>query len=138
MTEEYIKYLKSDRWKRVRKKIIFRDMNMCVNCRSQKILQVHHLSYTSIFDESESDLVTLCKKCHNKWHDGLLTKKEMRIIRRHGRPINPKTGYAYKPYGVQKIKTKKVLNEVKKKKKYTKEQWNRIIERRKARKRKKR
>jgi len=64
----YSKYLKSKEWGEKRKWILERDENCCQECRSEEKLVVHHLTYENIFKELDTDLITLCDKCHNKIH----------------------------------------------------------------------
>lgn len=65
------------RWKEKRKKILARDQNKCVICRSDKNLQVHHRQYhfsrtlrafKNPWDYEQYLMITLCKKCHQKGH----------------------------------------------------------------------
>ena len=65
----YKKYLKSDIWKKLRKKIMVRDKNICVDCGG-KATEVHHLNYNYLHTEKESDYcVSLCHNCHKKRHE---------------------------------------------------------------------
>ena len=71
--DNYYKLLKDSRWYRKRKKILKRDKNKCTVCGATKNLVVHHTFY---YDEDtrpwlypNSSLITLCKTCHNGWHD---------------------------------------------------------------------
>ena len=42
----------------------------CARCGYPKALQVHHLNYNNIYHEDvANDLITLCKKCHEKIED---------------------------------------------------------------------
>ena len=66
--EEYNRYLKTPYWQRRRKEILRRDEYMCVGCSSKKNLQVHHMTYSNLGRESDRDLVTLCKECHENQH----------------------------------------------------------------------
>lgn len=68
-TTEYNNYLLSKEWRDKRIKIL-QTRNCCECCKSQKILQIHHLHYRNIFCEDlDKDLVVLCKKCHKIVHD---------------------------------------------------------------------
>jgi len=72
MNQEYKQYLLSKEWKQKRIGIL-KTRSSCECCKSQKILQIHHLHYRNIFCEDlDKDLVVLCKKCHemvHKWYD---------------------------------------------------------------------
>jgi 5-methylcytosine-specific restriction endonuclease McrA len=65
-------------WKSKRKEILSRDMHRCVNCKSEKDLQVHHRQYHFIVRENRfrlpwdypgNLLITLCEPCHNRGHN---------------------------------------------------------------------
>lgn len=64
----YQAYLQSGWWgiKRVQAK--HRDWNMCRVCGSKGNLEVHHITYERICDESDEDLTTLCRECHSLFH----------------------------------------------------------------------
>jgi 5-methylcytosine-specific restriction endonuclease McrA len=64
------KYLKSQEWKDKRKLVLKRDHYKCKSCKSYNNLEVHHLSgYSDIPNEPTKSLVTLCRSCHQAWHD---------------------------------------------------------------------
>jgi len=64
--------LKTDHWRRKRKKIMRRDGFECTVCGSKYQLQVHHYTYERLWKERKSDLATLCSECHAKEHDDRL------------------------------------------------------------------
>ena len=70
----YEYYLKSPRWRAMRAKVIFRDLGMCrawvgeSQCLSRKDVEVHHMTYVRFGNEAMTDLVTLCRSCHKKFH----------------------------------------------------------------------
>ena len=41
---------------------------LCQNNCGQRATQVHHLTYVGVFNESPSDLVALCERCHADLH----------------------------------------------------------------------
>lgn len=66
------------KWKAKRKEILTRDKHQCVNCRSDKELQVHHRQYHFIanqnkfrlpWDYPDHLLITLCELCHSRGHN---------------------------------------------------------------------
>ena len=61
---EYVKYLASPEWLAKRDTVMARDMDKCRAC-GKKAIQVHHLSYARLYNESEYDLVSLCDACHD-------------------------------------------------------------------------
>lgn len=63
--ENYVRYLQSDAWKKIRAIRLKIDRNKCAVCGRPFDLQVHHLTYEHIFMEDPfTDLVTLCKQHH--------------------------------------------------------------------------
>ena len=67
---QYLIYLKSNEWKR--KKEYFRESklykNGCHICSSLPV-DIHHKSYKRFKNERLSDLVALCRSCHNDVHN---------------------------------------------------------------------
>lgn len=62
-------------WKIKRKAILRRDGYLCQNCkrygRLREAMTVHHIKHLEEFPELalvDSNLVSLCAKCHNKEH----------------------------------------------------------------------
>jgi hypothetical protein len=64
--QEYAKYLNSDLWKRKRDAVFKRDNYTCKACETNKATEVHHLNYENIYDEPLFDLISVCKRCHDK------------------------------------------------------------------------
>lgn len=62
----YKELLKSPKWQKKRLEVFQRDGFKCTFCSdSETQLQVHHLRYhKNPIEQSISDLVTLCKDCH--------------------------------------------------------------------------
>jgi len=86
--KSYKEYLKSDYWKKAKKRYFKAGMpKYCIGCRNQ-IFQLHHRSYTRLGKELPRDLIPLCRDCHKKVHDYLKenptkltgTHKVLRII----------------------------------------------------------
>lgn len=65
-------------WIRLRTKIVDRDLGKCVVCASQKKLHVHHIDVNNT-NNTPSNLVTLCAKCHFAWH-GAERSKPQKIL----------------------------------------------------------
>ena len=68
-------FYKSAEWQRKRKQILKRDGYLCVNCkrfgRLRPATDVHHILHRDEFPElrmTNSNLISLCKACHNKQH----------------------------------------------------------------------
>ncbi len=65
----YKEYLDSEDWKKLKSKIIKRDGGVCQGCFESRPLDVHHLTYDRIGEELGTDLVSLCRYCHDKIHN---------------------------------------------------------------------
>ena len=66
---DYSEYLKSPAWKTRRTERAEIDGWKCAICGSDENLNVHHLTYKNIGNENvQTDLVTLCRKCHASLH----------------------------------------------------------------------
>lgn len=64
---EYDKYMKSARWRNIRKDMLKMAGNICQDCRRPSAtLEVHHLTYDRFGHEAMSDLRVLCKRCHDE------------------------------------------------------------------------
>ena len=62
-------YINSSQWNTLRKHILKRDNYTCQSCRSQGIpLEVHHISYSNFMQEKDTDLISLCRECHERQH----------------------------------------------------------------------
>lgn len=66
----YYQYIQTQAWEEMRQKVFRRDGFKCVICGDAKALNVHHITYENLGAEKVSDLVTLCRDCHEKIHDG--------------------------------------------------------------------
>jgi len=65
----YSKYIKSNRWKSIRLKILDRDNFKCKDCGNYAS-EVHHFNYNFLGEEKESECcISLCKDCHKKRHE---------------------------------------------------------------------
>ena len=71
--EEYSEALKSSQWITKRDRIKKRDGYNCVKCGSRSSLHVHHTYYLRDkmpWQVPDDCLITLCKICHKKEHEG--------------------------------------------------------------------
>lgn len=68
--KEYKKYLSTKIWEWKRKEKLEEAKYKCQLCgKSNTELHVHHNNYDNLCFEEMSDLIVLCKKCHEKFHD---------------------------------------------------------------------
>lgn len=70
--ESYTDQLKDSRWKKKRSLIIKRDKFKCTECGCLDTLNVHHKYYVKgkkAWEYPNNALITLCEKCHTKWHE---------------------------------------------------------------------
>jgi len=65
--EEYVSYINSDKWQLLRKQVIKEYDGKCFFCW-EKGTDVHHKTYANFGNEPLSDLVLLCRKCHEEEH----------------------------------------------------------------------
>ena len=71
--KEYRELLQREEWKNKRDSILIRDNHKCVKCECKKDLHVHHTYYLigkMPWEVPDDCLITLCKVCHEKEHDG--------------------------------------------------------------------
>lgn len=62
-------YIQSTKWKELRRQILFRDSYECQCCRTTGVpLDVHHITYERLTNELPSDLISLCRPCHERQH----------------------------------------------------------------------
>lgn len=72
----YGDYLKTPEWKAKRDATVDRDGGRCRLCYSEENLQVHHRTYRRRGQEDLNDLTTLCKGCHENFHQKV-TEQEL-------------------------------------------------------------
>jgi hypothetical protein len=60
----YSNYLLSDEWIKKRELVLKRDNYLCQCCLNNKAVQVHHTSYTHVFNEPLFELTSVCINCH--------------------------------------------------------------------------
>lgn len=61
-------YLNSPQWKSKREKILERDQYKCRLCNKTGEIQVHHMTYGNLGNESDLELLSVCKECHSIIH----------------------------------------------------------------------
>ena len=68
VAKTYQEYLVTDHWKKKKYAIKRQTRNECSTCKSRHNLDVHHLTYKNIGNESMKDLMLLCRTCHYDYH----------------------------------------------------------------------
>ncbi len=62
-------YLKSEDWKNLRALKLHESKNKCKLCgKKNQSNDVHHVKYKKLYDVKLSDLIVLCRPCHNNVH----------------------------------------------------------------------
>lgn len=62
-------YLDSPQWKAIKRQRLAIDRYTCQSCNQSGLsLEVHHLHYRTFKSESLSDLVSVCRNCHEAIH----------------------------------------------------------------------
>ena len=67
----YHNYITSKRWhlSKARLETLLADNYSCRMCGSDECVEVHHITYANLGNELATDLVTLCRPCHQITHD---------------------------------------------------------------------
>jgi 5-methylcytosine-specific restriction endonuclease McrA len=66
----YQAYLCSKHWRTLREKRLKKDDYRCSKCGFPYRLQVHHRTYKRLGRERLTDIITLCRRCHEEVHGG--------------------------------------------------------------------
>lgn len=62
-------YYKSEKWRRKRDYVLKRDSYLCQMCLTNRAIDVHHTTYIHFGNELTSELISVCRGCHNVIHD---------------------------------------------------------------------
>lgn len=66
---DYDKYMNTKHWKRIKRKTLKRCSNKCMFCGTHKgTLILHHNNYLNLYAERKSDVIIMCKACHETLH----------------------------------------------------------------------
>lgn len=71
----YENHLRSDKWRELCRRVKERDRGICQECGGAGV-HVHHLTYERMGDELLSDLVLLCRDCHEDIHPHMAVNRE--------------------------------------------------------------
>jgi 5-methylcytosine-specific restriction endonuclease McrA len=66
--EKYREYLETQEWREKRALVLARDGHMCKGCGTERATDVHHQTYAHIYNEFLFELISLCRKCHDRVH----------------------------------------------------------------------
>lgn len=66
-------YYNCDHWRAIRKRRWEKDNHQCLLCNDAGLIQVHHIRY-NLFNEDITELMTVCKECHQRIHDAARLK----------------------------------------------------------------
>lgn len=65
---DYHKYLDSEKWNVLRRKVLKAAGYRCQMCNAATRLQIHHRTYERLGFEKLADLLALCDDCHDLYH----------------------------------------------------------------------
>jgi 5-methylcytosine-specific restriction endonuclease McrA len=66
---DYNEYMKSPAWDKKRRARLKKDNYTCQDCDAKdKPLDVHHITYERLGRERMSDLISVCRNCHEERH----------------------------------------------------------------------
>lgn len=66
---EYIEYMQSEEWDRIRRERLRVDGYTCQGCGcTNEPLDVHHITYEDFGHERINNLLSLCRRCHDEIH----------------------------------------------------------------------
>jgi len=66
--DNYDAYLASEEWKVCRRFALAFYDHRCALCNAHENLEVHHRSYAHLYEETLTDLIVLCRRCHGLFH----------------------------------------------------------------------
>lgn len=75
----YKEYLLTEHWQEFRKHALKRAKYRCQLCNKSGKLDIHHRTYENLGCEHVSDVIALCRECHEKHHD--IQKPEAKIVK---------------------------------------------------------
>ena len=112
--KKYQRYLHTNYWKNLRAKYLETPLiKKCIICGNPNF-ELHHLSYKNLGKESSSDLVPVCRGCHQNIHNIYkdFSKKQAnnKCEKINITKIWNKYKNIYKKYGMSKTEVKKLHN----------------------------
>lgn len=105
---KYQQYLQTPEWAKRSDEAMKRANHKCQLCTSTHLLQTHHNSYCRVGCELPEDLVILCERCHQRFHNILPNREEDFYIEKFCRPdkaqaINAVDGFLNNPSEANRI-----------------------------------
>jgi len=85
-SKRYYQYMKSSAWRIKRQVALDFHGRKCSDCGSTYDLQVHHLNYSNMGNETMNDLQILCESCHMFLHYG--TKPKVRKTKKKKKKVS--------------------------------------------------
>lgn len=76
LSKNYLDYIHSEQWRLKRREALKHYGYRCSNCGTKKRLDVHHLTYDRFKNERLSDLMILCRPCHDLAHSNIDLAKD--------------------------------------------------------------
>jgi len=66
--------LNAEKYEQLRQRVLWRDGWRCQFCGTMSNLEVHHQEFRSLSgQDTEQNLITLCKPCHSRVHEGRIS-----------------------------------------------------------------
>lgn len=91
MNATYSRYLASSEWRRKRDRAMKRAGKVCEMCGQRPPTQVHHIRYPKrLGDEPLTDLLAVCRQCHEKGHGMIERQRTAMTFTFEGRDIAAK------------------------------------------------
>ena len=70
LTDEYREYMASERWTLTKVTYFAAEGHTCLGCKASNNIDLHHLTYRHFQNEWWTDLIPLCRPCHERVHRG--------------------------------------------------------------------
>lgn len=92
----YAEYLESEHWKQFKQRYVQSDQPQRCRCCGLAKYELHHVTYKRLGQERLTDVIPLCRECHDKVHETLRTTRRgveestwaiHQICLKEGRPV---------------------------------------------------
>jgi 5-methylcytosine-specific restriction endonuclease McrA len=78
--KDYNSYISSKKWAKRRRRYYACNPNTCKVCGSREEITLHHLTYERLGKELDADLMPLCWKHHQSFHDLIGGSKKNMVV----------------------------------------------------------